>query len=383
MNYKNLKKFFLSLFLVFVTVFFSGCMGIQFPGQSGSKVGSSAERNDSQGIFKTTDGGKTWQQKITIQGSEAGLDKMTIGSLAIDPENSSVLYAGTLGDGLYKTENGGDLWYKVTDGNNNLSAQASIYDIDIESGNSNILYAASLNENRGVLLKSEDGGKTWTEPYISTELGKQVNRIQIDAVRKNVIYIGTEQGGLIKSDDRGNHWSEIKWFETGVADFVVDYTNPSGIVVLTHDGLFKTVDGGKDKDDSWTDLTKTTRDNLNITKAKFKEVSSLQIDNDNPLIIYMTYNNLVFVTYDGGIAWNILPTITPALTASKTTPRIRKIGITDGIIYYGAGNAIYKSDNKGISWSSFDVPILGDIKYTVGDPNDKNTIYVGSYYSNK
>lgn len=352
------------------------------PGDSGEKrIGRAPERNDNQGVFKSTDGGRNWEHKIAIEGSETGIDQLVIGSMAIDPENPNVLYLGTIENGMYKTENGGDSWYKINDENGKMRAASSIYDIAVESGNSNIIYAASLNDNRGVLLKSEDGGKNWSESYISTELGKQINRVQIDTNRKNVVYIGTEQGGLIRSQNRGYEWSEIQWFEEGVKDFVVDYRNPNGIIVLTHGALYKTIDGGAKKDESWTDLYKDTKDMLEISRSKFDLISSLTIDNQNPLVIYMTYENTIFVTREGGITWDRLPTITPKLNYSKEIPKIKKVGITNGIMYYGSGNAIYKSENKGQTWASFDIPIEGDVKYTVSDPTNRDVIYVGSYYS--
>lgn len=370
------KKVFLVSLLSFVAVSFSGCLGI-----GGSGTGA-PERNDSQGVFKSTDGGRTWEHKVTIEGEEKlMLDQISTGSIAIDPENTQVLYLGTLGDGMYKTENGANSWYKVVDQNNKLRGSSYIYDIEVEKGNPSIVYAATLNDNRGVLAKTEDGGKSWSESYISTEPAKPINRIQIDSTQKNVVYIGTEQGGFLKSTDRGQSWDKLKWFKEGVKDFVVDYNNPKGIIVLTHKGLYKTTDGGADEEKSWQDLTKTLNTFLKIRQASIDKITSITIDNQNPLVVYMTYNNLIFVTRDGGTTWETLDTITPTVsTTSKKIPEIKRIGLMNGTIYYGAGNALYRSDNKGKTWSSFDIPIQGDVKYTVNDPKDLNVIYVGALY---
>jgi photosystem II stability/assembly factor-like uncharacterized protein len=373
------KKVFLSALLLFITFSFSGCLGIQLPGESnGGGTATAPDRNDSHGIFKTADGGKTWAQKVTIQGSQVKLNQDTIGALAIDPDNTKNLYVGTLGDGMYKSEDGGDSWYKLSDTNSKLKPGSSIYDITVEAGNSSIVYAAALNDNRGVLLRSQDGGKSWDEKYISTEAGKQVNRVQIDPQQKNIIYIGTEQGGFIKSLDRGDNWKDIKWFSTGVKDFVVDYKNTKGVVVLTHHGLFKAVDGGSENDSSWNIVTKTLTDFLNISSDKVNGFTSLTIDNQNPLVIYLTYSNVILVSRDGGINWGKLPTITPTTTANQNVPDIKKVGTFGSMLYYGSGNAIYKSSDKGQSWQSFDLPVLGDVKYIVVDPKDSNTIYVAS-----
>lgn len=371
------KKVFLVSVLSLVTVSFSGCLGI------GSNTGgTAAQRNDSQGVFKTIDGGKTWAQKVAIDGQpDMTLDQISTGSIAINPDNTQVLYLGTLGNGMYKTDNGADSWHPVTDQNNKFRNTSSIYDIEVEKGNESIVYAATLNDNRGVLLKTEDGGNSWTESYISTELAKPIRRVQIDPLQKNVVYIGTGQGGFLKSTDRGHTWQKIKWFQTSVRDFVVDFTNTKGIIILTQKGLYKTTDGGVDEEKSWQDLTPALTNFLDIQQATIDQVTSLAIDNQNPLVVYMTYDNFIFMTRDGGLTWGTLNTITPTISStSKTVPQIKKIGLMNSTIYYGAGNALYRSDDKGLSWASFDIPIKGDVKYTVSDPKDANIIYAGALY---
>lgn len=372
---KIAKKIFVISLLVIISISFSGCLGL-----GNSNTNTASTRNDSQGVFKSVDGGKTWEHKVAIEGSELRLDQIKIGSMAIDPQDSKVLYLGTLASGLYKTQNGGDSWFKVVDSNGALKENTSIYDIAVESGNSNIVYLATLNENRGVLIKSEDGGKTWVESYISSEAGKQINRVQIDRNNKNVVYIGTEQGGLLKSENRGHDWVAINWFEGGVGNFVVDYNNPNGIIVLNDEAVYKTTDGGKDQAKSWEDLTGNIK-NAVEDRIDFGKISSMTMDNKNPLVVYITYLNLIIVTRDGGKTWELLNTITPSLTAVNTIPNIRQIGMVNDIIYYGAGNALYKSENKGQTWSSMDIPIKGDAQYTVSDYSDPNIIYVGTFYN--
>ena len=150
---------------------------------------------------------------------------------------------------------------------------------------------------------------------------------------------------------------------------------------MSHKGLYKTTDGGVDEEKSWQNLTPALTKFLAIQQATVEQITSLSIDNQNPLVIYITYDNFIFVSRDGGLTWGTLNTITPTLSsASNNVPEIKKIGLMNGTIYYGAGNALYRSDDKGVSWASFDIPILGDVKYTVSDPKDLNIIYVGALY---
>jgi len=112
--------------------------------------------NNHQGVFKSVDGGKTWEQKVEIEGKGL-IDNVKISSMIMDPNDKSILYLGTASNGLYKSENGANSWKKITDENNILSETIVINDIAVEKGNSNIIYLATLNNGKGELLKSEDG----------------------------------------------------------------------------------------------------------------------------------------------------------------------------------------------------------------------------------
>ena len=363
---KTLKKVFTLSILFLMTISFSGCLNL-------SKKDAGYEKNEHQGIFKTTDGGKNWEHRVEIGESEDFLDKVKIASMAMDPENNEILYLGTRGSGLYKSENGTDFWKKIVDESKILSDSATIHSIAIEKGNSNVVYIATLNNNQGELLKSEDGGISWTLSYPISETGKAVNSVKIDPLHKNIIYIGTEQGGFIKSEDYGNTWFALNWFETGVKDFVIDFWNNDGIIVRTSTEIFKNTTGGNG---DWESLNKTNSE----VAVDISKVSSMTIDNKNPFVVYLTYLNLILVTRDGGYNWEKLNTITPSLTALGTIPQVKQIGMIDDIIYYGAGSALYKSENKGITWSGYNIPIMGDVRYTISDYQDSNIIYVGAFY---
>ncbi|MEA2097965.1 MAG: YCF48-related protein, partial [Patescibacteria group bacterium] len=271
--------------------------------------------------------------------------------------------------------NGADSWSKIDDENKILDDLSTIFAIAIEKENPNIVYVATLNRDRGELLRSEDGGKTWVSSYISTESGKPINHVQIDPIHSNIVYIGTEQGGLIRSDNRGNTWYTLEWFYTGVKDFVVDFQNNNSIIVRTFSYIKKTIDGGE----TWEDLNGKMMRSLTL-KIGISLISSMTIDNQNPLVVYITYQNLILVTKDGGDTWEKMNTITPALTVLGTAPQVKQIGMIDNIIYYGAGNALYRSQDKGVSWSSHDIPIKGDVRYTVSDHSDSDIIYLGAFY---
>lgn len=363
-----LEKAALTFTLLLMAVSLTGCSLL--PGSSDVSSGGRGTR----GILKSTDGGKTWERQTKIEGSETGLDGLKMGALGMALDNHQVLYLGTLGGGVYKTQNGGVAWVKLSDGNKFLQEKASVFDVAVESAS--VVYVATLNENRGVLFKSDDGGQKWQAVYISSEAEKPINKVKIDPRNKFTVYVGTGQGGLLRSDDAGQNWRSLGWFEEGVKDFTVDYNNPDRVLVITKDGVYRTVDGGRGGAGSWKNINPAVRLASAETSWEFSRMNSLTSDPVDPNVVYITLANLVIVTRDGGNTWALLPTITPALTALKTIPQIKSLGLVGKTIYYGAGNALYRSDNQGATWSSTNIPISGDVRYTVSDPTNAQVIYV-------
>ena len=365
-----------SLFLVvFVATSFTGCLNLA--GQKEELVDDIVdEKNYNQGVFKSLDGGKTWEHKVDVADTDGELiDKVKISSMEMDPENNQILYLGTQANGLYKSIDGADSWRRIIDENKILSIQATIHKIAIEKGNSDIIYLGTLNSGSGEFLKSEDGGVNWDRKHIMSKPGEYVSTITIDPVQKNIVYLGTSQGGFLKSEDRGESWFSVNWFNSSVEDILIDFQNNQGLIVRTKKEIQKTIDKGQ----TWELLNKKIKSSLKI-KVNLSLISSLKMSDSNSLVIYMTYNHLIFITRDGGDNWDKLNTITPQLTVIKQAPKVKRIGMNKNILYYGAGNAIYKSQNGGGTWSSFAIPIIGDVRYTLSDYADSNIIYVGSFY---
>ena len=217
------------------------------------------------GIYKSVDGGKSWKNM--------GLKKSEhIGNILVHPENSDVVYVSVYGPlwskggdrGIYKTEDGGNTWNKIL----NVDEHTGFNEIHMDPRNPDVLYAASHQRRRHVytyvgggpgsgLHKSTDGGLTWKEinkGLPDVELG----RIGMDISDANpeIIYAIVEaaesKGGFYKSTDRGENWvkqsSKVtsgNYYQEIFADPVdqdVVYTMDTWMAV-THDGgkTFKNV----------------------------------------------------------------------------------------------------------------------------------------------
>lgn len=211
-------------------------------------------------LYRTDNAGITW----TSIGS--GLpDSTYIESLAIDPVNSNILYAGTSsglgyigGKGIYKSTDKGHNWFLT--GPDSLMASSIV----IHPDSSNIIYAGTLNN----IYKSVDRGGSWQPLGLP---GLPLLSLAIDPSNPITIYAGIFTAGIFKSSDGGNNWQQVGLHGKSVTGIVIDPLHTQTIYaggsenVLPGWGVFRSTDGSN----SWDDFSEGL---IN------KEVSRLTID---------------------------------------------------------------------------------------------------------
>jgi len=208
--------------------------------------------NEERGVFKTTDGGKTWRKVLFISDGVGAMD------VELQPGNPNVVYAwmshlerkpwtiisGSREGGFYKSTDGGEHFTKITNGlPNELIGKANLA---VTAANPNRIYALVEAKPGGGLYRSEDAGKTWAlinsqgaliqRPFYYTTLGA-------DPSNADVVYAGAE--GFFKSTDGGKTFST---FRTPHGDNHDIWINPkdSQVMIQSNDGGANiSSDGGK------------------------------------------------------------------------------------------------------------------------------------------
>ena len=234
--------------------------------------------------------------------------------------NPEVMYIGTASGGLWKSESGGITWKPIFEN----EATASIGSVAIQQSNPSVIWIGtgegnprnSLNGGYGV-YRSLDGGKNWD--LMGLENTRHIHKIIIVPTNPNVVYVGAigspwgehPERGVFKTVDGGKTWNKILFAnnKTGVADMVMDPTNPNKLIVAMWEhkrdpwffnsggegsGIFITHNGG----DTWEERT----DKDGLPKGNLGRIG-LAIAPNKPNIVYALIEakkNALYKSTDGG-----------------------------------------------------------------------------------
>ncbi|MGI8854974.1 MAG: WD40/YVTN/BNR-like repeat-containing protein [Thermomicrobiales bacterium] len=349
-----------------------------YAGMGETSIRSNISHGD--GVYKSTDGGRTWQNK--------GLAATRhIGDIVVHPHNADLVYVAALGHawgpneerGVYRSKDGGETWDLVL----HKSARAGSHDITMDTSNPRILYAAiwqgqryphaasSGGEDSG-LWRTMDGGDTWTEITRNTGLPTGVlGKIGVAASPAQAgrvwALVEAEDGALFRSDDYGETWERVcdnpdlrrrPWYYMHI---YADPQDANTVWVLTL-GCWKSIDGGK----SFEAIPTPHGDN-----------HGLWIDPRNSKRIIEGNDGGATITYDGGRSWSTILNQPTAQFYHVTTDEKQPYNV------YGSqqDNWAMRLPSIGfegaISWKDYVEPGGGESGYIAVSPKPPHLVFGG------
>ena len=293
------------------SVFSIGCLAMD-PNNSNVLWVGTGENNTQRnlaygdGVYKTTDGGKSFTNMGLKTSSQ-------IGKIMIDPRNSNVVYVAAQGQawgpggerGLYKTTDGGKTWNRILE----IGEYTGVSDMEMDPRNPDILYAASHQRERRVyskidggpesaIYKSVDAGATWTKLKKGLPKG-DVGRIglALSPANTNILYAVIElpgdKGGFYRSVDMGESWEKrsdkVSSSPQYYNEVYADPHNPDLVILMdTRNGLSR--DGGK----TWENIE---------GKNKHVDNHAMWFDPDNSDHYLVGCDGGLYETYDQAKTW--------------------------------------------------------------------------------
>ncbi len=337
------------------------------------------------GVYKSTDGGKSWKS-MGLPRSEH------IGKILIHPTNSDIVYVAAQGPlwgpggdrGLYKTTDGGKTWKAVL----SISENTGVTDVVMDPRDDRVLYAASYQRRRHVwtlinggpesmLLKSTDAGATWDTLKAglpSVEMGRiglAISPVQPDRIFA-VIEAAEGKGGIFRSTNRGATWEKRNAYVPGSPQYynelICDPVDADVLYSLdTYTQLSE--DGGA----TWKSLG---------NRARHVDDHALWIDPANTRHLLIGGDGGLYESWDRGATWrffeNLPITQFYRVTVDNSLPFYSVYGGTQDNNSLGGPSRTTKSD--GIMNEDWFFTNGGDGFTSQVDPNNPNIVYAQSQY---
>jgi len=208
--------------------------------------------NTERGVYKTTDGGKTWKQTLFVNNQTGCSD------LVMEPGNPSVLYAGMWrvqrtphsmesggeGSGLYKSTDGGDTWVNISQNKGLPKGVWGIVGVAVAPSNTDKLYTIIENAAGGMFV-SNDAGATWTLTSSDNNIRQRAwyySKVFVSPTNENLVY--ALNVNFMRSNDGGRTFTSVNTPHGDHHDLWIDPKNPSRMIVADDGGAQVSFDGG-------------------------------------------------------------------------------------------------------------------------------------------
>jgi photosystem II stability/assembly factor-like uncharacterized protein len=368
-----------------------GCLAIDPDNPSVVWAGTGENTHQRQlgygdGVYKTEDGGASWKNM--------GLkESRQIGMIAVDPRNSDVVYVAAEGSiwgpggerGLYKTTDGGKTWNKILD----ISENTGVNNVVFDPRNPDVLYATSEQRRRHVytkigggpesaVYKSKDAGNTWNKIMTGLPTGDIGGMgLAISPVNPDVLYIimeaAGESSGFYRSVNRGGSWEKMSTYASSGQYYNEIFCDPKDVdKVYSTETISKvTLDAGK----TWTPIGNNQR---------HVDDHALWIDPDNTKHIYIGGDGGIYESFDEGKNY--------IFKSNLPVSQFYRVSVDNAFPFYNVyggtqdnnsmGGPSCNIDREGVVNADWKVTVGGDGFWVANDPENENIVFTESQYGN-
>ena len=292
-----------------------------------------------QGVWRSGDGGESWERI-----REGIYSESAVRSLVVHPKDFSTMYAGT-GDGIYRSQDTGATWERLESPMNDIP----IWTLTIDPVDSNIIFAGT---RPALLFRSKDGGQTWKN--LPVEMAEEcpnvriprVTALMVDPADHNQVWAGVEVDGVRHSKDGGDTWESVNGGlnDPDIHNLAITLGPPKTLLTITPREVFSSTDEGV----SWEPVAAGRQVSIPYCRA-------VAVKADDPQVIYMGNGDSAFGgrgaihrSTDRGRTWEALPM--PMEPNGSVWDLATHPSDPDFILASTVNGQVFSSANGGDSW---------------------------------
>jgi photosystem II stability/assembly factor-like uncharacterized protein len=284
------------------------------------------------GVYRSNDGGDTWERLSPANSA----DIKNIESIAIDPKDPNTVYAGTW-HLAWKTTDAGANWQHINKG---MIDDSDVFSVIVDHDNPAVVFASACSG----IYKSETAGNQFSKIQGIPFSARRTRVLKQDPTNENIVYAGTTEG-LWKTTDLGKVWKRVSSPEVVVNDVVVDPRDSNHVLLATdRSGVMASSDGAA----SWSPSNHG---------YAHRYVSAVLADNKDERTLYVGVVNDreyggVFYSHDAGQHWSQKA----AGLGGKDVFALRQA--PNGMLVAGTNRGVYSLEHNGGEWHSMNVVVI-------------------------
>jgi photosystem II stability/assembly factor-like uncharacterized protein len=284
------------------------------------------------GVYRSNNGGDTWERMSPANSSEI----KNIESIAVDPKDPNTVYAGTW-HLAWKTSDAGANWQHINKG---MIDDSDVFSVIVDHDNPSVVFASACSG----IYKSETGGNLFSKIQGIPFSARRTRVLKQDPTNENVVYAGTTEG-LWKTTDLGKVWKHVSSSEVVVNDVLIDPRDSNRVLLATdRSGVMASTDGAA----TWTTSNKG---------YAHRYVSAILADSKDAHTLYVAVVNDreyggVFYSNDAGQHW----LQKAAGLGGKDVFALKQAA--NGTLVAGTNHGIYSLERNASSWRPMNVVVV-------------------------
>jgi photosystem II stability/assembly factor-like uncharacterized protein len=317
----------------------------------------------SGGIWQSADSGKMWEQTAAVPTATgvSSLADVDVAVFAVDPQDSSAIYAGTLENGMFYSLDSGESWQRPEEAE---ARTGHVVGLGVSSKDVCTYFVAKSDR---VMMTNDCGRSFDTGVYVESSSGVTVTAMSLDWYDPNIIWLGTSAGNVIRSVNGGESWTTVTRLDDDVTALMISNADSRIVFAGTEtSGLNITTDSGT----TWTSYERTLKDFKSADR-----VYGFAQNGDGSLVVMNTKYGLLSSS-DHGATWSGI-----SLISSSGEVRIYGLALAPesrDIIYYATDSTLNRSTSAGSAWTTSELPSTRAGYALMVDPDDSAHVYLGS-----